>query len=68
MTMNKRMLADHNYKWTDTDLQEFSEWLDAWGWKQAVRGIWYQCTSPKIQKTTSQLREDWEYETGRRKP
>jgi len=61
-------LIELSKMYTEIDLCEFAEWLDAWGWKQSIKGMWCQKYFPEIQKTTSQLREIWEVETGRREP
>lgn len=57
-------------KWTDTDLCEFSEWLgiNDWGWSHPTV-MWRRVNRVNgyaEQKTTSQLRKQWEIETGRR--
>ena len=61
-------------KWTDKDLCEFAEWCSARQWFITQDGLWYKLTGHISKygdnyekKTTSQLLEVWEVETGRRK-
>jgi len=50
----------------NTDLCEFAEWCSRNGWLYAnYSKLWTNIGG--VQKTTSQLREQWELETGRRK-
>lgn len=61
------------HKWTDKDLCEFAEWCSARQWFITQDGLWYKLTGHISKygdnyekKTTSQLLEVWEVETGRR--
>lgn len=62
-------------KWTDTDLCEFSEWCSENGLNFSyLDDLWWHDRDGHLPinkigdrlKTTSQLRENWEIETGRR--
>ena len=54
-------------KWTDTDLSEFAEWCSKNFWHYVEQKNGWININKSENKTTSQLIEQWEIETGRRK-
>lgn len=58
------VISKHN-----TDLCEFAEWcsINHWIKYKAEKELWFNDRTFR-EMTTSQLREQWEIETGRRKP
>jgi hypothetical protein len=58
-------LIEISKMYTQKDLCEFAEWCNGNSWLYAnYSKLWANIGG--VQKTTSQLREDWEIETGRR--
>ena len=64
--------AKHLIDKYNTDLCEFAEWLGINGWVWSHPTVMWRrvnrVSGYAEQKTTSQLRERWEVETGRREP